>query len=394
MHARFPLTGELRLAGGTTGCRGAGCGTEVEALSDVDPMATATLTAVNLPGGLVVEVGVSSVEEAADYGWGSAWVGAETDGTELTTVGLRGACAAAIGWTWDRSFQAFDGGASSEALAFGGTLQHDLPQATQHHGGEVCLTNWSVCTDHCIEYDSTWEAEVPLFADAAAGLVPAAEAWMDADDGMAVESASSRPIVFDCAMAPIGSASGAVGEVVVVGGRPDDGSSGTDDVWTSTGLDFAMPSGFGNRYGASVVFDVVSQRNYVFGGATSGAGAGSVYRVSTPASAAPDEGVVYTVAEAEVRVTQTAAGAWERETTLTVGVACEVEACWARTLEIVVPTGVPAELDTLAVTVALDRGSGLRRVVSQVPRHMGSDDNCDGWQCLTRGPKCDPLAAL
>ncbi len=159
-----PSAGTLWLAGGTSGCRDGACGDMAGAdLYVVDPAATFTLNAVNLPGLTATSADGASSLDDADLGWAAEVYSGEHDGTEATTVGLRGACAASFGWYWDRGTGDFDAGTGVEAVAFGGTFHQDLPAAARYDDASACAEDWSVCPDHCVRYEREWTTDPPTF---------------------------------------------------------------------------------------------------------------------------------------------------------------------------------------------------------------------------------------
>lgn len=318
-----------------------------------------TLSAVNLPGLTSTSGDGTNYLADADLGWAAEVFSGEHDGTEATTAGLRGACAASYGWYWDRGTGEFDSGTGVEAVAFGGTFHQDLPAAARYDEVSACTEGWSTCPDHCVEYEREWTSDPPTFADAAAGLQPTADAWMDADAGMSPLGAGYVDAVYDCAMAPTGGSSTPVTSVLVVGGRESEGSSGTADVWTSDGAVYSAPATYGARFGASVVYDVVSQRNYIFGGTLGTSASEAVFRVTSPESAGDNNQIVYSMGDVDLTLDQLAGRRRARGAAFYVDVDCLVSPCRATSFDVVVPTAMAGEIASLEILVALDGGAAL-----------------------------------
>ena len=348
-----PSTGDLGLVGGSTGCDGAGCGShDAVALHEVDPSLPYSLVAANFPGRIEVTGGSAAVSNS-DV-WDTSPVAAETDGTELTSMGVRGMCAAAVGWSWNRATHDYDTTGLDERF-FGGTWAQDLPQATRFDVYATCEAYWEEgCEDHCLDWSGEWTPDAPWFGTASDGLVDAG-LYDDGWPSMSPVAPAHGSRVYDCAMAPVGHAPGGISEVVVVGGRTADSGGGNTEVWTSTGTVVTPSAGYTARYGASAVFDVVGQDVYVFGGSLSDA-PGELFRIRTPYSLEPGDGVTWSTTALDARFEEVGARTWQRTTTIDAHLACASTACLADSVEVVVPLdgASAAETGSLLVTVTVD----------------------------------------
>lgn len=336
-----PATGDVVAFGGTTGCSGS-CTSFPTSVFDLDGTGTHNLAAANADA--VVRWNGSTAAATVLSGTAPP----STDWPTESTYGRRAAALSASGLGWDYNSMSPTSTDFTPVLV-GGTQEQGVAP-----GVELVLdcADW-LCTNLCIEWESTIPPLTKPFSSDIGGIVASADmvGAIGATGAYTAKVSTTRRMH--------AAAANMDDEVVlVIGGLKTDGSAsdelnivdiaaGTNTAVTGTAL--------GSRVGASAVHDALGKAVWVFGGQ---AGDTNLYRVGDDLSVPPEDAAWLVgsydgthLVEGEIEVFLSHDGSsWRSGTRFDLALDCAD--CWAEDLYVRLGSELAADIRSVTASVA------------------------------------------